>query len=43
MTSEKNGMGAMTHELTFNELVEESQGLLKLQSCKIKNTPSCHS
>ena len=38
----KNGI--MMHELMFNELVVESQYLLKLRSGKItKNTPSCHS
>jgi len=42
MNGEKNGV--LTHELTFNELVVESQYLLKLQSGKItKNTLSCHS
>jgi len=34
MTGE-NGIGVMMHELTFNELVVESQYLLKLQSDKI--------
>jgi len=31
----KNGVGVIMHELTFNELVVESQYLLKLQSGKI--------
>jgi len=35
MTGEKNGIGVMTHELTFNGSVVDSQYLLKLQSGKI--------
>ena len=35
MTGEKNDIGVMTRELTFNELVVESLYVLKLQSCKI--------
>jgi len=35
MTGENGLIGVMTHELTFNELVVESQHLLKLQSIKI--------
>ena len=31
----KNGIGTLAHELTFNELVVESQYLLTLQSGKI--------
>ena len=38
-TGEKNGTGVMTRELTFNELVAESQYLLKLQSGKITKIP----
>ena len=34
MTGENGLIGVMTHELTFNELVVESQHLLKLQSDK---------
>jgi len=48
MTGEKwhRRKTAMTHELTFNELVIESQYLLKLQSAKFQKYPvgpSCHS
>ena len=43
MTGEKNGIRAMMHEFTFNELVAESQYLLKLQSSKItENTGKSH-
>ena len=35
----KNGIGVTTHELTFSELVVESQYLLKLQSGKITKVP----
>ena len=35
----ENGIGVMTHELTFDELVIESQYLLKLQSGKITKIP----
>ena len=38
MTGE-NGIGLITRELTFNELVVESQYLLKLQSGKITLIP----
>ena len=36
----KNGIGVMTHELTFSESVVESQHLLKLQSGKSTKMPS---
>jgi len=39
MTSEKNGIGVMTHESTFNDLVVESQYMLELQSGSIKKVP----
>jgi len=39
MTSEKNGIGVMTHESTFNDLVVESQYMLELQSGSIKKYP----
>ena len=39
----KNGIGVMMHELVFNELVVDSQYMLKLQSDKItKNTRKSH-
>jgi len=34
-----SGIGVMTHEMTFNELLVESQYLLKLQSGKITKIP----
>ena len=36
---EENGIGVITHELTFRELAVVSQYLLKLQSGKITNIP----
>jgi len=39
----ENGIGVMMHELVFNELVVDSQYMLKLQSDKItKNTGKSH-